>query len=147
MKRSEVEQAERFSRQRAALLPAFAVLLIVQQGAFIAGGGGTGRYAVISGVTWMLMAALMILISATGGWFLAGKPVRDLMNDETAMVARRKSHSLGFINAMITAVLLYALTFFKDISAREAIVVIAAVGLSSALLSFGIFERRALGDE
>ena len=81
MKRSEVEQAERFSRQRAALLPAFAVLLIVQQGAFIAGGGGTGRYAVISGVTWMLMAALMILISATGGWFLAGKPVRDLMND------------------------------------------------------------------
>jgi len=147
MKPSEIEQAERFSRQRASLLPAFAVLLIVQQGAFIAGGGGSGRYAMISGITWMAMAAVMILISATGGWFLAGKPVRDLMNDEATIAARRKSHSLGFINAMITAVLLYAISFLKDFSAREAIVVVTAVGLSSALLSFGIMERRALGDE
>ena len=147
MKRNEIEQAERFSRQRASLLPAFAILLIVQQGAFIAGGGGNGRYAVISGLTWMFMALVMILISATGGWLLAGKPVRALMNDETTVAARRKSHSLGFINAMVTAVLLYALTFLKTFSAREAIVVMTAVGLSSALLSFGVMERRALGDE
>jgi hypothetical protein len=147
MKRSPIEQAERYSRQRASLLPACAILLIVQQGAFIAGGGGNGRYAMISGLTWMAMAAAMIMISATGGWYLVGKPVRDLMNDEATLAARRKSHSLGFINAMITAVLLYALTFLKDFSAREAIVVMTAVGLASALLSFGIMERRALGDE
>ena len=140
-------QAERYSRQRAAYLPAFAILLIVQQGAFMAGGGGNGRYAMLTGVVWMAMAAVMLLVSATGGWFLAKRSVRQLMNDEVTVAARRKSHSLGFINAMIASILLYALTFLKDFTTREAIVIIVAVGLSSALLSFGLMERRALHDD
>lgn len=59
MTRSDFEQAEHYSRQRARALPAFAVLLIVQQGAFMLGGGGEGRSAVISGVVWLFMTSIM----------------------------------------------------------------------------------------
>lgn len=140
-------QAERYSRQRAAYLPAFAIILIVQQGAFILGGGGDGRHAVFIGAVWMFMAATMLLVAMTGGWLFARRPIRELMNDEGTVAARRKSHSLGFINAMLVSVILYALTFLKDFTAREAIVIIFAMGLSSALLSFGFMERRALQND
>jgi ABC-type enterobactin transport system permease subunit len=68
------------------------------------------------------------------------------MNDEPALDARRTANSLGFLNGMVTAVFLYALTFLRDFNAREAIVIIFAVGMSSALLSFSMWERQALKD-
>ena len=146
MSRPEFEQAERYTRQRALFLPVAATLLIIQQGAFMAGGGGNGRHAIVTGVAWMFMATAMLVVAYTGGWLLVRKPIRRLMNDESSQYAKRKSHSLGFLNGTLTAVLLYALSFFEDFSAREAIVIIAAVTLGSALLSFGIMERRFLQD-
>lgn len=93
----------------------------------------------------MTMAALLILV-ASGQWLFVRKSLRALLNDEGGMALRRRANSLCFLNAMMTAVLLYALTFVKTFSAREAIVVMIAVGLSSALLSLGIWERQALRD-
>lgn len=146
MSQSDVQKAELYGRRRASLLPTLAIILIIQQGAFIAGGGGYGTQPVLSGIVWMTMALMLIFIAA-GGWLFVRRSVRRLLNDEVTVASRRKSNSLGFINAMVTAVLLYALTFAKDFTAREAIVVIFAVGMSSALLSFGISERQALGDD
>lgn len=145
MPRSDIEQAELYGRRRANLLPVLAVLLIVQQGAFITGGGGHGSEPLITGLVWMGVTSVLILIAA-GQWLFVRKSVRALLDDEGTMALRRQANSLGFINAMVTAVLLYALTFVKAFSAREAIVVMVAVGLSSALLSLGMWERQALKD-
>ena len=146
MSRNDVEQAERYERRRAALLPALAILLVAQQGAFMLGGAEDGRQALLSGVVWMAMASVLILLTA-GRLLFVRKPVRDLMNDEASLAARRKSNALGFLNAMITAVLLYGLTFVRTFTVREAMVVIFAVGMGSALLSLGVSERQALGDK
>ena len=144
--RNDVEQAERYSRQRADYLPMLAVLLIVQNGAFLAGSGGYGSAPALTGLVWMALALVLIVLAATGGWWFVGRRVRTLMNDEPALDARRTANSLGFLNGMVTAVFLYALTFLRDFNAREAIVIIFAVGMSSALLSFSMWERQALKD-
>lgn len=145
MPRSDIEQAELYGRRRANLLPVLAILLIVQQGAFISGGSGDGDKALITGLIWLFMTSVLIAVAA-GQWLFVRRSVRALLDDEGAVSLRRKANSLGLINAMLTSVLLYSLTFVKPFSAREAIVIIVAVGLSSALLSLGISERQALKD-
>jgi hypothetical protein len=47
---------------------------------------------------------------------------------------------------MMGCIFLYFLTMFSRVETREAIHIILTIGLSAALISFGVLERRALRD-
>jgi hypothetical protein len=47
---------------------------------------------------------------------------------------------------MLGCIFLYFLTMFTHVEGRDAIHIILTIGLSAALLSSGLLERRAHGD-
>jgi fluoride ion exporter CrcB/FEX len=79
-----------------------------------------------------------------GGWF-HGAGVRSAMNDETTTAHRRAAMAAGFFITLIGALLLYVLTYYEDVTAREAVRLLITMGVAGALLRFGMLERRALG--
>lgn len=51
---------------------------------------------------------------------------------------------IAFWNMIATAVLCYALSYVKDYGPRDAIQIIMTVGVSSALISFGVSDRASM---
>ena len=68
------------------------------------------------------------------------------MNDENTQANRAQAFQLGFLFTMGGAILLYVLSLFEPVGAREAIHVLMTIGIAAALLRFGMLERRALKD-
>src|SRR5215213_3307226 len=140
---STVDRAERLGRRRARLLPVLAVLYIGQQATFFAV-PDSGRP--VDGVkisAWLVLSLILLLALATGGGWLQSKEVRALMNDEVTQANRSRAMTMGFLFAMAAAMALYFLNQFAPFTAREAIHVIASLGLGAALVRCGMLERRA----
>jgi len=140
---STVDRAERLGRRRARMLPVLAVLYIGQQATFFAV-PDSGRP--VDGVkisAWLVLSLILLLALATGGGWLQSKEVRALMNDEVTQANRSRAMTMGFLFAMAAAMALYLLNQFAPFTAREAIHVIASLGLGAALGRCGMLERRA----
>lgn len=143
--RSIAEKAERLSRRRARILPFLAVLLIIQQGSFVNGNVGPDRPVDHFKIAaWLVLSAVILFALWTGGSWFQPRRVRELLNDETTRAHRAQAFGAAFLASMLGCIFLYFLTFFTPVEARQAIHVILTIGLSAALLSFGILERRAL---
>lgn len=144
---SEIDTADRLSRRRARLFPVLAVLFLSQQLAYFAEPDGAAR--VVDHVkigAWLLLSIVLVLALATGGFWFKPKPVRALMDDEVTQANRADAFRIGFLATMAAAILLYFLLLFEPISGREAIHVLTTIGIATALLRFGLLERRALRD-
>ena len=145
--RSTAERAEYLSRRRARVLPFLAVLLIIQQGSFFSDNPGADRPVDHFKIAaWLVLSAVILLALWTGGSWLQPKRVRELLNDEATQVHRAQAFRAAFLASMLGCIFLYFLTMFTRIEAREAIHIVLTIGLSAALLSFGILERRAQRD-
>jgi len=146
--RSAAEKAEYLSKRRARVLPFLAVLLIAQQGSFLSDHPGAERPVDHFKIAaWLILSVVILMALLTGGSWLQPKRVRELLNDEATQAHRAQAFRAAFIASMLGCVFLYFLTMFTHVEAREAIHIILTVGLSAALLSFGILERRALRNE
>ena len=144
---SDFSKAEKLSRRRARMLFVVAIIFIAQQGSFFADPGDPARaVGTVKIGAWVVLSAVILAALVTGGAWIYPKHIRDLANDELTRAHRDKALRLGFINAMITCLLLYVLSTFSPVDAREAIHVITTVGLASALLSFAVMERQAMRD-
>lgn len=139
----DAEIADRLTRKRARMLPFLAILFVSQQSIYFSGAPGSNASQVKIGA-WFVMTAALLILLATGGGLLRRKEIRALVNDETTRAHRARALSLGFWSTMATGLLLYVLTIFEAFDPRDAIHVMMTVGIASALLSFGIMERRAL---
>lgn len=95
---------------------------------------------------WIVWAAALLLFLVAGGGLLRGARMRALLNDETTIDHRKRAMALGFWGAIGTATLVYFLSFYEPISAREAARLIITFGIALALLRFGTLERKALKD-
>jgi len=93
---------------------------------------------------WIVWAAALLFFLAAGGGLLRGPRMRALLNDETTIDHRRRAMALGFWGAIGTAALVYGLSFYEPISAREGARLIITFGIALALLRFGTLERKAL---
>lgn len=148
---NSIDKADRISRRRARIFPALAVIILIQQATFFGDGETSGTQIATRTVDivhfwgWLAMTLLALLVLVTGGGWKYSREVRDLMNDEVARENRAKGLATGFTVAMLVTIALYALSFFTEIAAREALHIIASTGLASALLRFGLLERCALG--
>jgi hypothetical protein len=141
-----VERADYLSKRRARVFTAVAVIFISQQAIFFSDHGADRPVDHFKIAAWLVLSVVLLLALCTGGEWFKGQAIRALMNDEVTRGHRMRAMQLGFLNAMLTCVLLYFLAMLREFSARDAIHIIMTVGIGSAILSFAVQERRALRD-
>lgn len=145
---SDIEAADRLSRRRARMLPVLAVIFITQQSSFFISRFEDGTRTVdrVGISAWLILSIVLLLALTTNGFWLKPRAVRALLDDEVTRANRAVALRVGFIAAMLAGIVLYVVTFFEPVNAREAIHVVMTVGLAAALLRFGAAERRAHRD-
>ena len=74
------------------------------------------------------------------------REVRDLIDDESSKANRLEAMRIGFIVGMMTAIACYFLGQFDPLTGGESAHLVLAFGLGSALIRFGMLERRAHRD-
>lgn len=142
---SDQELAERLTRRRARLLPVLAVIFISGQAVYFGDVVEPMRMVDATKISaWLVWALALLVLLATGGGLLRSKKVRALLNDEGTRDHRLRAIAFGFWAAMLACVLVYVLSAFEPVSAREAIHLVLTLGVGAALLRFGLLERRAL---
>ena len=79
------------------------------------------------------------LLLTGGGWFLP-KRARTLANDEVTKANRQRGITVGFVAAMITGFLVWAVSPFEPLHAQRAANIIVSMGLGCAFVSYGVAE-------
>lgn len=147
---TDTETVERLVRRRARIMPTMAAVFVAQQAIYFSGprmddGRRLVNYVAISG--WLMMSTVLLVMLATGGSLFQSAAIRALANDESTRANRAAGFSVGFLATMLGAIVLYFLSLFEPLSAREAIHTLMTIGIAVALLRFGMLERRALKDD
>jgi len=132
-----LDQAERLAQKRSVAAIILGTILIVTQGQRVDGGGG-------GPISWALTGMVVLLFLLWSSGVLRKSALRDFLNDESAELNRKRSLIIGFWNMIATAIVCYVLTFLRDFGPRDAIQIILTVGMSSSLISFGVWERIAM---
>jgi hypothetical protein len=140
---SNIETADRLSRRRARMLPVLAVVFLAQQAAYFADPGDGRAVAQVRIGAWVVMGLVLLLALVTGGAFFRSAEVRALLNDEVTRANRARAFEAGFVSAMLSAMLLFCLRGALEFSVGEVIHLIVSAGMVSALVIFGMLERRA----
>ena len=141
---SDAMKADRLSTKRSRAMPFLALMFLLQQLTFFTGAGAGDR--VVDRVqigAWLILSIVMLLALATGGGWIYSRAVRDLANDEATRAHRAEAFNLAFLVAMAASIVLYLITLFEPVSGREAIHLVMTAGIATALLRFGLLERRA----
>jgi len=136
------DQADQLGRRRARTATSLAIIFLATQG-----GGLAQKNATHLDLPFLLWVVVLLVILMFGGGWFSTAGVRQAMNDETTRAHRRSALACGFLVSLFAAVLLYVLTFFEEMSAREALRLLLTVGVAGALLRFGTLEKRALGGD
>ena len=147
MTTADMEVAERLSKRRARMLPVLAVLFISQQVSYFSQREQAGRVVDQFKISaWLAMSIVLLAAVWSGGAWFRSRAVRGLMNDEVTQAHRAQSFQAGFLASMLGCIFLYILTMFTPVEGRDAIHIVMTIGISAALLSFAVLERRALKD-
>jgi hypothetical protein len=139
------EEAERLSMRRARALPALGIIFLAQQASFLS----VPEHAVrpvdhLKVSAWLVLTIVLLAGLATGGGWFRSRAVRDLLNDESTRAHRQTGYVYGFWAAMGTALGIYIVNMFEPVSGRDAVHIIVTAAVATALLNFGMLERRAL---
>jgi hypothetical protein len=143
--RTVSEEAERLSMRRARALPALGMIFLAQQASFLSMPEHAARpvdHLKIS--AWLVLTIVLLAGLATGGGWFRSRAVRDLLNDESTRAHRQTGYVYGFWAAMGTALGIYIVNMFEPVSGRDAVHIIVTAAVATALLNFGMLERRAL---
>jgi hypothetical protein len=147
--RSIAERAEYLSKRRARMLPALAFIFLSQQATFFSTVNSPAPHSAYAAKisAWRVLSIVLLAALATKGFWLQPKEVRDLIDDENTRANRNEAMRWGFLFSMGAAIGVYALTLFDvTISARDAVHIVMTMGLATALIRWGILERRAYRD-
>lgn len=141
---SQTDLADRIAWGRARAATVMAVVFVASQGASFRDELPLNRPQTLHLAAWIVWAAALLMFLAVGGGLFRGARIRALLNDETTLDHRRRALAFGFWGAMGTAALVYVLSFYEPLSAREAVRLVVTYGIALALLRFGTLERKAL---
>jgi hypothetical protein len=141
--RTVAERAEYLSKRRARMLPFLAVIFLSQQVTYFSAAGGHGSAQTVKISAWLVLSIVLIAALATKGFWLQPREVRDLVDDENTRANRLDAIRWGFLFTMAAGVVVYFLTMFGPVTAREAVHVMMSAGIAAALIRWGVLERRA----
>lgn len=138
---------DRLTLRRARIATPMAIVFAISQaGSFPADNATLNRPQIFHLVAWGVWATALFVFLIGGFGMFRGPDVRALLNDETTLENRRRALALGFWGAILAAIGLYALTFVEPMSARDVTRIVITIAIVTALLRFGMLERRALQD-
>lgn len=142
------EQAEVLSKRRARMLVPLAAIFLAQQASYFSTPATTAPRTVdtVKISAWLLLSIVLLAALATKGFWFHSKEVRDLIDDENTRANRALAMRSGFLFAMGAGALVYVLTMFEPVSAREAVHIMMSAGIGGALVHWGFLERRAYRD-
>jgi hypothetical protein len=146
MPMSVAEKAEYLSKRRARMLPALAVIFLSQQATFFSTVNSPAPHSAytVKISAWLVLSIVLLLALSTKGFWLERKEVRDLIDDENTRANRNDAMRWGFLFSMAAAIAVYALTLFDvTVTARDAVHIVMTMGIATALIRWGILERRA----
>jgi len=136
--------AERIAWGRARAATVMALVFIAAQAGSFHDDLPLNRPQTLHLSAWVVWAAALLLFLLAGGGLLRGRKVRAVLNDESTQEHRRRGMVTGFWFAILAAFLVYGLSFFEPVSAREAARLVITIAIAAALMRFGTLERRAL---
>jgi hypothetical protein len=138
-----VETADRLSRRRARMMMPMALIFLIQQAAFFSKPLDHRAVSFVRLSGWTMLALVILAGLATGGYWFRPRAVRELMDDEITRAHRADALSLAFVLAMLTGIGLFVLQVFVPLATQVVIHLILSVGFGTALIRFGVLERRA----
>jgi len=145
---SIAQQAEFLSKRRARMLPALAAIFLAQQASYfsIPANAAPRPVDTVKISAWLVLSIMLLAALATKGFWAHSREIRNLIDDENTRANRNHAMRSGFLFAMGAGVLVYVMTMFTDVTAREAVHIIMSAGIATALIQWGFLERRAYGD-
>lgn len=141
---SDADLADRLTRRRARMFPVLALFFLIQQSAYWSNPPHERLVDHVRIGAWAAMAGVILLVLATGGAWFRKPAVRAMINDEQARANRDAATRAGFIASMAVGIALYVLQAPLALTTGEAIHLIVSAGLVTALVRFGMLERRGL---
>jgi len=147
MTSSDIDTADRLTRRRARMLPFLAIIFLSQQVVYFVDRNPPVRTVDHVKVgAWLVLSVVLLLALATGGFWLKPRNVRALMDDDVTRANRAEAFRIGFLVTMSAGIGLYFLDQLAPMSGREAVHILVTIGIATALIVFGMLERRALRD-
>jgi hypothetical protein len=145
---SVAQKADFLSGRRARMLPALAIIYITQQATYFTVPSGAAHRGVddLKISAWLVFSAILLAALSTKGFWLERREVRAMIDDELSRANRLDAMRFGFIFAMLTCIVIYAITMFQPVNGRDAVHVVLSDGLGAALIRWGWLERRAHRD-
>jgi protein-S-isoprenylcysteine O-methyltransferase Ste14 len=135
---ASVEGAERASRGRATIMAIAAIVLLIN--AAIQMGDPDYVRPGVRGASWVVLAGLWMFLLANGGGLRLRGRMRELLNDELSLRNRARAVTAGFYVMLGAALAVYLATWRVEIAAGDAIKLISAAGLATALLVYARLE-------
>jgi hypothetical protein len=136
---ASVEKAERASSLRAGLMAVGAAILAIN--AWLLWGNSDSLRPGTGSALWLLMVAVWTAVLATGGGLALGRRMRALINDELSLRNRARAVAAGFYVMLAAGLGLYVAAWYVPIPGGDAIRLITAAGLATALFVYSWLER------
>ncbi|MFL6843285.1 MAG: hypothetical protein ACJ8ER_00195 [Allosphingosinicella sp.] len=133
-----IEGAERASRGRAIIMAIAALVLLIN--ATIQWGDPHYVEPGVRSGSWIVVIALWMFILANGGGLRLRGRMRELLNDELSLRNRSKALAAGFYAALAAGMAVYVATWSVEIAAGDAIKLITAAALATALAVYAWLE-------
>lgn len=146
MTQDEIKLAERLTRRRARVWTVLTLFFVMSMVTSLGTDVPLNRPETLKLAAWVVWAAALLFLLATGGGLTRGAAVRSLLNDDSTIENRRNATNAGFWATVLAAFVLYAISLFEPVSGRDAIRVMLTVAVATAVLRFGMLERRALAN-
>jgi protein-S-isoprenylcysteine O-methyltransferase Ste14 len=144
MSTEDIKLADRLTSRRARVSTVLAIFFVMSMLSSLGTDVPLSRPETVKLSAWIVWAAALLLLLATGGGLTRGATVRGLLNDESTIENRRNAMVAGFWATVLTAFVLYGISLFAEISGRDAIRVMLTAAVATSVLRFGALERRAL---
>ncbi|MEO7826794.1 MAG: hypothetical protein ABIR60_06595 [Allosphingosinicella sp.] len=133
-----IESAERASRSRAVIMALAAAVLPFN--AWLQFGDADYVRAGGRGGSWVVLIGLWMIVFAYGGGLRLTARMRQLLNDELSLRNRARAVTAGFYVTLAAALAVYLATWRVEIATGDAIKLITAAGLATALLVYAWLE-------
>ena len=144
MSAEEMALAEKLTKRRARVSIILGIFFLMTMATSLGVDVPANRPETVKIAAWIVWAAALLFLLATGGGLLRGKSVRGLMNDDSTVDNRQRAMVGGFWATVLAAFALYAISLYEPVSGREAIRLLLSAAVGMSVIRFGILELRSL---